>query len=78
MRPNFPLKKLFTYFILTFYNHVFGPDAYMIYGTITENDTTEQRATMTSQYTCRTHIEGQSLIEGHFPHRGPISSQIEG
>ena len=27
---------------------------------------------------CRTQIEGQSLIEGHFPHRGPISSQIKG
>ena len=29
-------------------------------------------------YICRTQIEGQSLIESHFPHRGPISSQIEG
>ena len=27
---------------------------------------------------CRIQIEGQSLIEGHFPHRGPLSSQIEG
>ena len=31
-----------------------------------------------SCYICRTLIEGQSLIEGQFPHRGPISSQIEG
>ena len=29
-------------------------------------------------YIYRTQIEGQSLIEGQFPHRGPISSQIEG
>ena len=31
-----------------------------------------------SRYICRTYIEGQSLIEGRFPHRGPILSQIEG
>ena len=31
-----------------------------------------------THYICRTHIEGQSLIEGRFPHRGPNSSQIEG
>ena len=29
-------------------------------------------------YICRTHIEGRSLIEGRFPHRGPISLHIEG
>ena len=29
-------------------------------------------------YICRTHIEGQSLIEGRFPHRGQVSSQIKG
>ena len=40
MRPNLPLKKVLTYVILTFYIHIFGPEAYMIYGTITENDTT--------------------------------------
>ena len=42
MRPNLSLKKLFIYVILTFYNQIFGPEAYMIYGTITENDTTEK------------------------------------
>ena len=42
MRPNLPLKKLFVYVKLTFYKHIFGPEAYMIYGTITENDTTEK------------------------------------
>ena len=30
MRPDLPLKKLFIYVILTFYNHIFGPEAYMI------------------------------------------------
>ena len=30
------------YVILTFNNHIFGPEAYMIYGTNTENDTTEK------------------------------------
>ena len=42
MRPNLPLKIFFIYVILIFYNHIFGPEAYMIYGTITENDTTEK------------------------------------
>ena len=42
MHPNLSLKKLFIYVILTFYNQFFGPEAYMIYGTITENDTTEK------------------------------------
>ena len=42
MRLNLPLKNLFIYVILTFYNHIFGPEAYMIYGTIIENDTTEK------------------------------------
>ena len=37
----FFLKNLFIYDILTLYNHIFGPGAYMIYGTITENYTTE-------------------------------------
>ena len=41
MRPNLPLKNLLIYVILTLYNHIFGPEAYMIYGTITENYTTE-------------------------------------
>ena len=27
---------------------------------------------------CRTHIECQSLIQGRFPYRGPVSSQIKG
>ena len=40
--PNLPLKNLFIYVILTIYNHIFGPEAYMIYGTITENYTTEK------------------------------------
>ena len=40
MRRNLPLKKRFIYVILTFNNHIFGLEAYMIYGTITENDTT--------------------------------------
>ena len=40
--PNLPLKKLFIYVILTFYNHIFGPEDCMIYGAITENDTTEK------------------------------------
>ena len=42
MRPNLRLKNLFIYVILTLYNHIFGPEAYMIYGTMTENDTTEK------------------------------------
>ena len=42
IRPNLPLKTLFIYVILTFYNQIFGPEAYMIYGTIAENDTTEK------------------------------------
>ena len=55
VRSNLPLKKLFIYVILTFHDHVFGPEAYMIYGTITENDTTEKYATTTSQYTYLLH-----------------------
>ena len=42
MRPHLPLKNLLIYVILTLYNHIFEPEAYMIYGTITENYTTEK------------------------------------
>ena len=55
MRPNLPLKKLVIYVILTFYYQVFGPKAFMTYGTITENDTSEKQATTTSQYTYSLH-----------------------
>ena len=55
MRPNLPLNDLFIYVILTLYNHIFGPEAYMIYGTMTENYTTEKYVTTTSQYTYPLH-----------------------
>ena len=42
MRPNLPLKNLFIYVMLTLYNHIFGPEAYMIFRTVTENYTTEK------------------------------------
>ena len=42
MRQNLPLKNLFIYVILTLYNHIFGPEAYMIYKTMAENYTTEK------------------------------------
>ena len=42
MRPNIPLKKRFIYVLLKFYNHILGPEAYMVSGTITDNDTTEK------------------------------------
>ena len=56
------LLKLFICVILTFYNLFFGPEAYMIYGTITENDTTEKYSTTTSQHTDPLHTEFQSII----------------
>ena len=55
MRPNLPHKNLFIYVILTLYNHIFGPEAYMIYRTMTENYTTEKYVTTTSQYTYPLH-----------------------
>ena len=42
MRPNVPLKNLFFSVILTFYSPIFGPEAYVIYGAIIENYTTEK------------------------------------
>ena len=36
-------KNILIYVILTLYNHFFGPEAYMIYGTITENYTQKNR-----------------------------------
>ena len=42
MRPNLPLKNLLIYVILTLYNHILGPEVYIIYGTITENYITEK------------------------------------
>ena len=42
MRANLPRKNLLIYVILTLYNHIFGPEVYMIYETITENYTTEK------------------------------------
>ena len=51
MRPNLSLKNVSMYVLLTFYNHTFEPDTYMIYRAITETLTTEKYVTMISQYT---------------------------